>query len=553
MDSYNKACLEEIDSFFRELNSRRNNLPSETAIFNLLSTYSYARQDIGESVERIAADLINLAITINHQNTTFTRKRASSEGSIELELIDRNGSTTSTPNYKYVHYHNYIASTQTYREFCYDDMIWLHFSILHNSIKSVGEELIKILANNSIEHHLRIPNLIGPDALCVGVYDKKSAERLLDLCVNDPIICDSITLNNPFLPHKNGIGIIKEMKDRSYTRHLSSLIYEYARTSKDKELNFDGFYKFVLTRFKETKINHSFFERNMDYQVALAIYCIHENDDYLKELMHMMPITFDREEFERYRINYEDGEYVYSSREEDITKDNYLRWLRLQAHNCIQRILYEQNGKLSEDKNIVIGGPLLGRISNMIDGIMRGGSYSTISNYNDAMVNGLFPYLVGYYAYQYKFATLEEINMIINKVKNRMVTKLAIKDTNKNFYQIGDKTIQSTIPPIVIDEMIIGIEYLDYEINYCNVFIYKDDNVTGHLGLFLDLDKDKVWEAADITASTYRASVARCLTKFNSLETERIKRGVHEGLFVHLNFDDDAMAIKQDSTAKALS
>ena len=44
-----------------------------------------------------------------------------------------------------------------------------------------------------------------------------------------------------------------------------------------------------------------------------------------------------------------------------------------------------------------------------------------------------------------------------------MVTKLKVDGANKSFYQIGEQTIQSTIPPIRLDNLIVGIEYLDYD------------------------------------------------------------------------------------------
>ena len=82
--------------------------------------------------------------------------------------------------------------------------------------------------------------------------------------------------------------------------------------------------------------------------------------------------------------------------------------------------------------------------------------------------------------------------------------------------------------------MLVGIEYLDYEINYCNVFIYQDDNVRGYLGIFLDAERDKIWAENDTAASTYRASVARALCNYESLQKENITRGAHDGTLVYL-------------------
>ena len=89
-----------------------------------------------------------------------------------------------------------------------------------------------------------------------------------------------------------------------------------------------------------------------------------------------------------------------------------------------------------------------------------------------------------------------------------------------------------------------GIEYLDYELNYCNVFVYKNDKIKGHLGIFLDVDKSKIWEDGETEASMYRVAVAHSLGHFDLLEKEPTVRGVHEGILVHL---DGAAAFKEET------
>lgn len=530
---YNEECRREINNFFAQLNRRRNNLPSELAIFNLLETFSYERSRIGESVETTREELFNYAFSVSRQNKAYLMKKFSEEYRNEVELIDKKHSDTVTENYRYVEYNNLVMRKKEHNGVEYDDLIWLHFSILPENLKSVGEELIKILNSYSISFHMRVPNVVGPDAILLGVYNQYEANMVLEACKNNQVIQDSITLNNPFMPHRNGIGIVKETKTRSYNRHLSSLLYEYAKTATSKELSFNGFCRYVLKIFEDEKENRTYQERQLDYSVVLGVFCISKNKDYIDNLVHLPRLVYNKEEFDNYRVTYENGEYHYSSHEKEVSSDDYFEWLKLQAFNCIQRMYYVQQRKLPEE-DIKIDEKITGYISSLIDTIMRSEPFQCTSNYRDAMINDLYPYLVGYFAHEAKMTTEEEIKNIVMKVKNRMVTKLQVNGDNKNFYQIGSKTIQSTIPPIRVDNALIGIEYLDYEINYCNVFIYYDDNVKGHLGLFLDTEKDKIWEENDIEASKYRASVARALCQYDSLEKEVIVRGVHEGILVNL-------------------
>ena len=384
---------------------------------------------------------------------------------------------------------------------------------------------------------MRVPNVIGPDAFVIGVCTKGEANLLLESCKNNRIVQENIMINNPFLPHRYGIGVIKETEKRCYTRHLSSLIYEYAITSKEKRLSFRGFCRFVAKKFDEERINRTYQERFLDYNVALANFSIYEEQDFLDNLVHLPPIIFKKDEFDKHRVTYEKGEYHYFNGEVDITSDNYFEWLKLQAFNCIQRMYYEQNGKLPIE-DVTVSEALTAKMSSLIDTIMRGEPFHSTSNYNDAMINELYPYLVGYFAYEAKMTTEEEIRDIVQKVKNRMVAKLNVEGTNKNFYQIGDKTLQSTIPPIRVDNILVGIEYLDYASNYCNIFIYYDDNVQGYLGVFLDIEREKICGDHDIASSMYRAGVARALCQYDSLPKEVITRGAYEGTLIHLGSDE---------------
>ena len=81
-------------------------------------------------------------------------------------------------------------------------------------------------------------------------------------------------------------------------------------------------------------------------------------------------------------------------------------------------------------------------------------------------------------------------------------------------------------------------------------FIYKNDKIKGHLGIFLDVDKSKIWEDGETEASMYRVAVAHSLGHFDLLEKEPVTRGVHEGLLVHL--DGDA-AVKEDASENVSS
>lgn len=547
---YNEECRREIDEFFDALNTRRNNLPSEMAIFNLLETFSYDRSVIGNSISQIQEYLINSAFTACRTNPVFVHRKRARNVYQDLELIDKKNSDDYIENYRGVEYGHLVFRKECHKTIEYNDLIWLHFALLPEKVQTVGDHIFAYLAKAGISAHVKVPNVIGPDSLVIGVYTKDDANSLLDFCANDSLIQESIMLNNPFMPHRHGIGVVKETQQRSFTRHLSSLIYEYALTSKDPKLSFVGFIRYASKLFNEEKVHRTYQERYLDYQVTLASHTIYKKLDYLDNVSHLPQLSYSKEEFEKYRVTFEENEYRYTNRDgEVVTSENVQEWLKLQAYNCIHRMYYEQTGELPKE-NIKLGYALTGAMSSLVDSVMKAEPFQVSSNYRDPMVQDLYPYLVAYYAYQAKLVTTDEIKNIISKVKNRMITKLKVDGASKNFYQIGDKTIQSTIPPIRIDNTLVGIEYLDYELNYCNVFIYQDGNVQGYLGLFLDTEKDKIWEENDITASAYRAHIARLLIDYDNLDKEIIVRGVHEGTYVNLISDESKVVEEPVSKQK---
>lgn len=547
---YNEECRREIDEFFDALNTRRNNLPNEMAIFNLLETFSYDRSVIGNSISQIQEYLINSAFTACRTNPVFVHRKRARNVYQDLELIDKKNSDGYIENYRGVEYGHLVFRKECHKTIEYNDLIWLHFALLPEKVQIVGDHIFAYLAKAGISAHVKVPNVIGPDSLVIGVYTKDDANSLLDFCANDSLIQESIMLNNPFMPHRHGIGVVKETQQRSFTRHLSSLIYEYALTSKDPKLSFVGFIRYASKLFNEEKVHRTYQERYLDYQVTLASHTIYKKLDYLDNVSHLPQLSYSKEEFEKYRVTFEENEYRYTNRDgEVVTSENVQEWLKLQAYNCIHRMYYEQTGELPKE-NIQLGYALTGAMSSLVDSVMKAEPFQVSSNYRDPMVQDLYPYLVAYYAYQAKLVTTDEIKNIISKVKNRMITKLKVDGASKNFYQIGDKTIQSTIPPIRIDNTLVGIEYLDYELNYCNVFIYQDGNVQGYLGLFLDTEKDKIWEENDITASAYRAHIARLLIDYDNLDKEIIVRGVHEGIYVNLISDESKVVEEPVSKQK---
>lgn len=545
MNDFNEECKRDITVFFEKLTQLRHRLPSEDAIYSMLETYAFPHDVIGNSVEEIQSSVINYALEKSKGKPGVSRRAIRDNVNIPNNFATTPGAKNIPVSYQTVGVYEH-----KFKNVEYDDMIWLHFSLMPEKLEAAGKALVDILTENNINYNIKMPNVVGPDAILVGLFSKEQAKLVIEKCSANETIKDAILLNNPFMAHQEWIGVAKETMKRNYTRHISSLILDYARNCDKPKLTFNGFCRHVLKLFNEDNLKRTYQERLLDYYTVLGLYCIDQNKEYLDELQHHQRVIYDREFFEGHRIVYENGSYRYTTKDEQhIEQDNFNEWMKLQAYHCMQRMFFEQYGEMPKE-NFELNEGMVAQISSMIDAIMRGESFYNTSKYNDLMINELYPYLVGYYASEAKLTTPEEVKYIIERVSARMVTKLKLDGVNKNFYQIGEQTIQSTIPPIRFDNVIVGIEYLDYELNYCNVFVYKNDKIKGHLGIFLDVDKSKIWEDGETEASMYRVAVAHSLGHFDLLEKEPVTRGVHEGLLVHL--DGDA-AVKEDTSENVSS
>lgn len=542
MNGYNEECRREITSFFEKLNQFRHRLPSEDAIYSMLETFAFSHEVVGKSIEEEQSSIMNYALERAKSKTGISRRAIRDNA-----IIPNNFATTPGTKVISVNYQTIGVYEHRFKNVEYDDMIWLHFSLMPEQLSSAGKAIVDILTDNNINYNIKMPNIVGPDAILVGLFSKEQANLVIEKCSANETIKNAMLINNPFMAHQNWIGVVKETMKKNYTRHISSLILDYAKNCDKPKLTFNGFCRYVLKLFNEENLKRTYQERLLDYYAVLGLYCIDQNANYLDELQHHQKVVFDREFFEGHRIVYENGNYRYTTKDEQhIEKENFPEWIKLQAYHCMQRMFFEQYGELPKE-SFELNDGMVAQISSMIDTIMRGEAFYNTSKYKDLMINELYPYLVGYYASEAKLTTPDEVKYIIERISARMVTKLKVDGVNKNFYQIGEQTIQSTIPPIRVDNVIVGIEYLDYDINYCNVFIYKNDKIKGHLGIFLDVDKSKIWEDGDISASMYRVAVAHSLSHFDVLEKEPVMRGVHEGLLVHL---DGAAAFKEETNDK---
>jgi len=519
-----KLYLEEIDTAFttisKSIKKGANGLiiPSENVIYHYLETYAYDPSVIGKSIETEQSRIIAAAIG-GRLDTSFERT---------VSII---------PNgYKTVANRERAA-----KAIGYNDMIWLHFAIVTDEIIPVSNKIINFLNNNNISYILRAPTSLGPDVLVVGVCSKEEAKLITEYCSQDEEIKETLMCNNPFMPRQNGIGIVKEVRGRSYTHHVAHLLHQYysaimetmMQTGKidDKWATLEDFSAYVMDELKKSRTQASIFDRYLNYQVALGLKCIEKEKNYLENVDHLIPLTFNREKFNSYKEAYKNNRYYYlsSSNEEITEEDNYILWLELQAYNCINRMYFEKHNELPKEDG-VISTRLVGILSQDADSVLSGTFKYSPLNYNDTMVSTLYPCMVAYNAHKHKMTTPKETRYIEEEITRKVVHRTKQPDSNGNFYTVNGHTMASTIPPLKIGDCLIGIEYLDYSDNYCNIFLLRNGEKEARLGVFLDdADKNKIWEEKVQGACAYRAALARILANYDNIPFEIITRGQKTG------------------------
>ena len=514
--------LEEITIAFNTISQsiRKENqglvVPSEDSIYHYLETYAYDRYDIGKPLETEKSKIVTAAIG-SRLDKAYERT---------ISLIKGGYITVSNRERKA-------------KAVGYNDLIWLHFAIVTEEIVNVSNQIINFLNANNISYTLRTPASLGPDVLLVGVCSKEEAKLITDFCGHNDEIKESLMCNNPFMPNENGVGVVKEIKGRSYTHQVAYLLHKYyseiistlekTREASDKWATLEDFYHYVMNELKRSRTQSSVFDRYLNYQVALGLKCIEKNQSYLEHVDHLIPLEFNKEKFSSYKEAYKNNRLFYLDRnnEEVTEEDNYILWLELQTYNCLNRMYFEQHNETIKE-NDVISQRLAGILSQDADGVLSGTfTYSPV-NFNDSMIAKLYPCMVAYNAHKHKMTTPRETRYIEEEITKKVIHRT--KQPNGNFYTVNRNTISSTIPPLKINDCLIGIEYLDYGDNYGNIFILRNEEKESHLGVFLDdIDKTKIWEEKVPGACTYRAALARILANYDNIPFERITRGPKTG------------------------
>jgi hypothetical protein len=491
-------------------------IPSRRAILNVISTFSYDASAVGKDISGIQKKLIYDAMesTLGYD----VERNASMQGGI----------TTLKVRHRDI------------KEIASDDVIWLHFSLTEEGVFTAFSEIKKVLADNEMSYQLKVTSTLGTDIIVLGLYTKEDAKKILNACNDNPRVQDHLMMSNPFMPCQYGIGVIKETKEKSYNEHISDLLYNYANSimmaiqhgeSINKNwFSLEDFISYVSSEFARSKEEKSMMDRYLNYQTLLSLNCLLYNASYLEHVEHLKSVEYEKEFHSRYKLSFQSGDLIYLDQDnnEITSESNYVLWLKLQAHACLERMYFEKNNEVPKESNYVSKN-LSGYLSNVANCIMDGIPYYGSIGYNDDMIKHLSPYLIAYNAYMNKMATIDEARFIASEFTRKIVNKTKVNGQSNDFYTVGDKIIPSTIPPIRLEGSLVGIEYLDYQTNYCNITILKEDEISIMLAVFLDADKEKLWGGKLPGASLYRAALGQILKNSDNIPLEYINRGSQSG------------------------
>ena len=212
MNGYNEECRREITSFFEKLNQFRHRLPSEDAIYSMLETFAFSHEVVGKSIEEEQSSIMNYALERSKSKTGISRRAIRDNVTIPNNFATTPGTKVIPVNYQTIGVYEH-----RFKNVEYDDMIWLHFSLMPEQLSSAGKAIVDILTDNNINYNIKMPNIVGPDAILVGLFSKEQANLVIEKCSANETIKNAMLINNPFMAHQNWIGVVKEtMKKRLY-------------------------------------------------------------------------------------------------------------------------------------------------------------------------------------------------------------------------------------------------------------------------------------------------------------------------------------------------
>lgn len=525
----NKKYISEINSIFDIIKTNLSFGKKITLknVYTILATYSYKREEVGvpllEYHEEILADSLRY---ISQYKKRILDGEIPNDVTINLSMKKN----------------NYTKLSVRYDE-CVDcgerEKFDVHIPLLQSQFVECSRDILNFLLENRISNVSYLANKVGKDNLIVSLYNKEDILKLSDFCSSNLKIKESLLINNPFLPRVGDLGITKETAGIPYIRQLSKLLYNYLYSKDSSDYNAYDFYKYVMNLSNNPDYDNST-ERYLNYQILLGMYSLLSGTEYLThDHLKSSNLKFDINELRKYRISSIDSKNVYfDSMGNKITEEsNYKLWTHLQSLLCMMKMYNETYGT-EPTESFNISSKLTSSISKTVNLMLDEGQtkVNVKNGYLDPNAGKLLPYLYGEFAYQNAFANTSEVRSVVSNLEKCILNTLPSKNNDDIQFTsvVNNKIIPSSIPVLNVMGGYIGIEILDKDTNYCNIYMFKDGRILNELNAFLDVNFNLLADIDNNYSSMYRSCIAYMI--INSKNNYRImtERNKHYGYLLSM-------------------
>lgn len=542
---------ERIELFFKRLRQQEQYIESISSIYKILSVYELPQ-------EERSIDLQNVKESVTDKVNKHLEK-------IYREHVDAN--TLPPINSFRIEDQGLFFKhiNVTFKDNPYPgprELVKVYLPIHNNFLEEAALRVYNFLNNSRISYFSKIAGYGRLDNFIVRVFNVEDAKKLIDFCNNDEIVKKHIRSSNPFIPEERGIGVAKDTYNESYNHAAASELYMFFEKCKKEgaldNLNFTSFYKYLLNRGEEiSNIGengyHEFCVNEIIENMKAVVNGVSPLQ-HMEEMEKKSKIKFDANYFYSFKRYKRDGNYFYTSPDGKEIYYGQSDWYKLQAMKFCHALYKYRYGE-SPKQSFYLNNNILAEIKHNFDLVNDAGTryiecpvipselfkqepdirklYAATCAYI-AMIRGssektieeIYKKVVSYTPYfktdSSRSGNVDSIDPIDNKNK---------RETKLYQYQVGDKSVKSSIPLIKINNSHVGIEFLDEE-TLVNIVLIKGNRLIRYKGVHLSVDKDLLVETKENSeyARAYRASVGNILSDTDRNERMLKTREGHFGI-----------------------
>lgn len=189
----------------------------------------------------------------NNKNEIYRCGEKAKQYALGLELLGRNIKVNRKDIFEYISFNNNPNENIDYRK-----AIKLYIPLDYNNIGPSLDQIYIYMFSNGIKCETKVSTKDINDNLVVRLYNIDDVEPFIDFLNNNSWICIKDKKCNPFIPCKDGIGIVQDRGiKQSYNGAVAHLLANYLVLMKQNnfmnKINLDDFINYISVYINSEK------------------------------------------------------------------------------------------------------------------------------------------------------------------------------------------------------------------------------------------------------------------------------------------------------------